>query len=180
MANKFLELFKKKKVEKRTDGVVFHYDIRPWVDLKYNLIYAHAVILFEDDKILVMARKYKKNLIKYVIVLDFEHYKTVDVSNERLIELNKGKEFEYGFSIEDLNIEKHVLVTIFKENNEETKAYCIEHTKTTKTSYEAFLVFDESCCRLYLYNKLRNFGPLFEEYQNAMYMDIKAIDPEEI
>ncbi len=175
----FSKFFKKKETNKKDKDVYFSYDIKPYINLKYNMIFSHDSCIYDDEKVVVMARRIKKVLLKFVLVSDYDHYRKLDLSNEKLIELNKDKEFEYGFKIEDINSEFLVQVTIFEQKNEETKKYSIEMSKATKTEYLSYLVYDEETVVLNMYKRLRNYGPLFNEYQTAMFYDVGAKDPEE-
>lgn len=179
----FLSLFKKttKTVyPKKYLGVkvIDQYEIRPLYDLKDNLVYMHAHILYEDDNVYIMAKKDKNVIYKYSVVKDLDKFKALNMTNEMLVSINLGREFKYGFTIEELGVLPMVEIVIFENITDETIKYCINQPIPNKKLYKVCFVYDAEYHLLVQMSLIPEFGPLYSEFKIAIYKDIGAHDKE--
>lgn len=179
----FLSLFKKtQKVvyPKKYLGVkaINHFEIRPLYDLKDNLLYMHAHILYEDSNVYIMAKKDKNVIYKYSVIKDLEKFKSLNLTNEMLVSLNLGREFKYGFVIEELGVLPMVEIVILENITDETIKYALSQPIPNKKLYKVGFVYDSEYHLLVQMSYLPEFGPLYSEFKIAIFKDIGAHDKE--
>lgn len=168
-------VYPKKYLNYSTKGF---FEIRPLYDLKDNLTYMHCHILYEDNYVLVQAKKDKGVIYKYVIIKDLDAYKSINLTNEKLVSFNLGKEFKYGFVVEELGKLPMVEIHILSDMNEENIKYTLKMPVPNKDLYKVALVYDDTYHILVQFSYLPTFGPLYNEFKIAMYKDINAHDKE--
>lgn len=152
------------------------YEIRPLFDMKDNLTFQFANVLYEDEACLIMAKKSMDVIYKYIIIYDLEKYKSLHLTNELLVSYNLGRKFQYGFMIEDLGHLKTVEVIILANMDEQSIRYAIINTTADKMLYKMGLVYDKDWNILvqFLLNKTSS------EFKKAIYKDIGAKDVEDV
>lgn len=154
------------------------YDIKPYDDIKYNLIYAHDELLVDDDNIIIATRKYKKCLIKICLVHNFEMFKNYKLDNESLKQYAIAKGYLEEASMDDFDTENEVIIVVFRQKTEEIKKYCFINAKASKKSYEQYFIYDENHAQLLRYRELKDFDTQIEGYNTAMYFDLACVDKE--
>lgn len=159
--------------------VLERYDIKPYDDLKYNLIYAHDELLVDDENIIIAARKYKKCLLKICLVHNFEAFSNYKLDNESLKQYAVVKGYLEEAKMEDFDTEAEAVVVVFKEKSEKIKQYCFINAKASKKSYEQYFIYDENHAQLLRYRDLKDFDTQMEGYNTAMYFDLACVDKEE-
>ena len=159
--------------------VIEDFDIRPLYDLKDNLIYMHAELLYEEDDYLVFFKEYNKVMYKYTIVNDYESYITNKLSDELIVARNLGRKFNYGLNLQNIGNIPTVDIIIFAQNTLDTIKYCLKYPKQTNDLYQIGLVYDSEYHRLLKFQYNRTYGPLFSEFKIAIYKDINAHDKED-
>lgn len=172
---------KKKKVESKDDSlfkVVDKFDLKPYQDLKYDLIYAHNEIIFENDDVTIGVRKYKDTLLKFMLINNFEQIKNYNLSDESIRKYAHQKGYYEYIKEEDLDAKKAVEIYIFKQTSEDIKRYAFINAKTTDILYRQYFIYDHENGCLLQYRKLRDFGPLVPEYLTALYFDLACVDKE--
>lgn len=157
-----------------------YFEIRPLFDLKNNLLYQHANLLFEEDFCYVMAKKRKEVIYKYIIINDLDKYKALNLTDELLVSYNLGRKFEYGFKIEELGKLKTVEVYILAAMDERTIKYSILNTSAEKELYKMGLCYDEENTILVQFMMNKEYGGLSKEFKVAVYHDIGAKDVEDV
>ncbi len=179
----FLNIFKKKKTEnKEKDNSMFKvlekYDLKPYNELKYNLIYAHNELLIDDENIIIAARRYKKILLKICLVHNFKAFNNYKLDNESLKKYAIDKGYLEEITQDDLDCTKEVKLIIIKDMSEEIKKYCFINAKATKDSYCQYLIYDEEHSQLLRFRDLKDFDTPIEGFNTAMYFDLACIDKE--
>lgn len=174
--------FHKKKNNEAIDNsrfkVVDRLDLKPYLDLKYDLIYAHNEILLENDDVTIACRKYRNALLKFVLVNHFDKVNDYSIDNESLKKMaDKKGYFEY-INKEDLDTHREVQIYIFKECSEDIKKYCFISAKATSDLYRQLFIYDHDQGQLMLYRQLRDYGPLQEQYRTALFFDLACVDKE--
>lgn len=168
-------VYPKKYLEIPTKGF---YEIRPLYDLKDNLTYMHAHILYENESVVIQAKKDKNVIYKYTVIYNLEKYKNLNLTDEMLVSLNLGREFNYGFIIEELGKLPTVEVIILANMTLENIKYSMSFPTPNKNLYKAGLVYDSEYNILVQFSYLPTFGPLYSEFKIAMFKDINAHDKE--
>ncbi|MGM9972252.1 MAG: hypothetical protein ACI35W_07570 [Anaeroplasmataceae bacterium] len=158
--------------------VVLDYEIRPLYDMKDNLSYMHAELLFESDEYFVMFKEYQGVMYKYVIINDFDEYKKSHITDELIVANNLGRKFKYGLNIQNIGRIPTVEIYIIATMSEEIVRYSITYPKQDKDKFQMVLVYDEENKRLLQFQYTRKSGPLYNEFNIAMYKDINAHDKE--
>lgn len=175
--------FKKKKKEPiEKDDSIFkvqeRLDLKPYQDLKYDLIYAHNEILVDNDDVIIACRKYKNVMLKFMLVNDFTKLNEYSLKNEKLLEYADKKGFFEYIKKEDIDSNKEIEIFIFKEKTEEIKKYCFISSLSEKNIYIQNFIYDHENGQLMSYRKLKDFGLLYEHYQTALYFDLACVDKE--
>lgn len=156
------------------------YEIRPFFDLKKALEYQHASLLFETNECYIMAKKNKDVIYKYIIINDLKKYKDMHLTDELLVSYNLGRQFEYGFKIEELGHLDTVEVYLFSNITEENIKFSIINTVSEKKLFKIGLCYDELNHILVQFMMHKQFGGLSREFKIAIYHDIGAKDVEDI
>ncbi len=159
--------------------VIEDYEIRPLYDLKDNLIYMHAYVLYEDDNYIVFFKESNNVMYKYVIIYNYDSYRKQHLSDELIVAANLGRQFDYGLKLEHIGKINTVEVYIFAQLNEDTIKYSIAYPKQEKDKYQMGLVYDNENHRLLQFQYTRTSGALYGEFKSAIYKDINAKDKED-
>lgn len=183
----FKELFfgkKKVDVNKPIDDegslfkIVDYYDLKPYIDLQYDLIYAHDECLIQDDNIIVCVRRYRDCLIKIALVDNFNEFKNYDLSKENLKNIASKKEKLQFIEMQAFDASKEVLIVIFKEKSEEIKKFCFLNTKADKNYVHSYMIYNHKQGQILNYRKIKDFSTPYKEYNTALYFDLACVDKE--
>lgn len=176
--------FFRKKVKKEFKDtkssfpIVEDLELKPYDSLKYDLVYAHNEILVDNDDVVIATRLYKHTLLKFMLVHDFTKMKNYSLDTDKLkTYLNEKGYLEY-IKEEDLNTDKSVEIYIFKETSEEIKRYCFLNSLATRDLYRQYFTYDHEDGKILNYRRLRDFGPLVEQYLTSLYFDLACVDKE--
>lgn len=152
-----------------------HYDVRPFDQLHYDLMYAHADNIYSNDFLRIYTRKYKDCLLKFILVDDFNIFKkeNFDFSTNNLKELVKDLPFEYG-NINDFDMKKEINYIIFNNKEEEVKKYSFLYTKSEKNKIIKYFAYDNTQNVIINYRMTRPY--LNEYYRTGLFFDLSAID----
>lgn len=175
-------IFRRRKYPKKYFGYKRYefFEIRPLFDMKNNLLYHHANVLYEDEVCLVMAKKSQDVIYKYIIIYDLNAYKNLHLTNELLVSYNLGKKFEYGFMIEDLGVLKMIEIPILAEMTEANIRYAIINTAIDGKTFRTSLVFDKDWNILVQFLMNKESGEMYKCFKKAVYQDLGAKDVEDI
>ncbi len=173
---------KKNKEEKVQDNsrfkVVDSFDLKPFSDLKYDLIYAHNEIILENGDVTIGVRQYKGVLLKFMLVSNFDNMDKYSLETDCIIEYANQKGYYEYIKPEDLDCYKDVQIYIFKETTEKIKQYAFINATATNLTYRQYFTYDHDNGRILQYRKLRDFGPLVEQYLTALFFDLACVDKE--
>lgn len=186
MSLKSLFKFYIKKKEKIVDEldkdspikVIERYDLKPYDDLKYNLIYAHDEILIEDENILIATRKYKKCLLKICLVHNFDKFDNYKLDNESLKQYAIEKGYLEEASLEDFDTDNEAIAIIFKEKSQRVKNYCFINAHASRKTYKQLFIYDTEHAQLLRYRDLKDFDTQMDAFNTLMYFDIACVDKE--
>lgn len=152
-----------------------HFDVRPYNDLHFDLIYAHCDNIYSSNEFRVYIRKYKNCLLKFFLVDDFSSFKDFDFSNDNLKKLISDVPLKYS-NESDFSLNKEVNFIIFSEKNEKIKEYCFLNAFASKNKVIQYFIYDSSQNRIINYRMLRPY--LKSEYRTGIFFDLSAIDRE--
>lgn len=171
----------KKEIRKTKSGIslVKDYDARPYYDLKYDLSYAKNEILVDNEDVIIACRVFKKTLLKYMVIHNFEKSKEYSLSNEKLLEYAKILPSLRYIKLEDFEIKKEVRNYILKECNDSLIEYAFVNAKASKDYYEQYYFYNENGSKLEIYRRLKDFDTLVVEANTSLFFDMACTDEEE-
>ncbi len=165
MINVF-DFFRKKEKEKL--DCLGYFEVKPYHYFESNMVYAKDIQLKKDSYTAVYVRYYRGT----VFVLTF-------VENETNFDKSL---WNYQNLKEEINkvilepITSAINLIIFKNKNEQTISIAKEKTTNTKTEFNQILIYDSDRVRLCYYRPVPDFYKLYENYAEAIYFDLAAID----
>jgi len=174
-----IETDKEKNKVKMDEGLipsVGYFYVNNYTQLKYDLKYAKDEEIYNSETIHIYARNYKNVLFKFILTESLSDIKEFDYSNEALKNYAKKRNFEH-FNISDLDLEKTVTIVIINDNQnhaEFVKKYCFLNSNQDKKQYQMVYRFVENKNIIFNYKLLKDFGPLFKEFNTAMRFDLAA------
>lgn len=170
--------FKSKNKEVLDKGQRGYYDVRLYEQLADNLLYAGEDCLFSDKGVSVYARECKQALYKITLVDSIEEYKSLDLSNEKLFELNMETEFRNNFNLSSLKLTRQIHLVIFKHKTTESVEYATKHLSFDGNILALAMVYNDKKVTLDYYRYLPDYHNIMKDYNNMMYFDLAAKDKE--
>ena len=161
-----MKMFKKKHKEK--SGCIGHYDIKPYHYFESNLIYAKDVLIKNSDGVKVYSRLYKSCLFLLVLIEDETYFSFEKYNYEAL-----------KSEVDSLIEGKHntrVSLYIFKNNNEKTIEFAKVKTINTKKEFNQAFIYNAKDVTLDYYRPVPSFYKIYDDYLEAIYFDLAAID----
>lgn len=173
---------RRKKYPKKYEGFkrYMFFEIRPLFDLKKNLEYQFANVLYDEDVCLVLAKKHKGVIYKYTIIHDLAAYKRLNLTNELLVSYNLGKDFEHDFKIEELGRLPMVDLIICDNHELSSIKYSIINTKYENDVYRVGLCYDDEYHILLQFMQSKEIGEMYANFKWAIYHDIGAKDVDDV
>ena len=160
------DFFRKKEKEKL--DCLGYFEVKPYHYFESNMVYAKDIQLKKDSYTAVYVRYYRGT----VFVLTF-------VENEKNFDKSL---WNYQNLKEEINkvilepITSAINLIIFKNKNEQTISIAKEKTTNTKTEFNQILIYDSDRVRLCYNRHVPDFYKLYENYAEAIYFDLAAID----
>ena len=174
--------FRRKKYPKKYEGFKRYkfFEIRPLFDLKKNLEYQFANVLYDEDCCLILAKKLKGHIYKYTVIHDLSKYKQLNLTNELLVSYNLGKEFEHDFKIEELGRLPMIDIIICDNHEASSIKYSIINTKIEGDTYRVGLCYDPDFNILLQFMQTKEIGEQYINFKWAVYHDIGAKDVDDV
>lgn len=167
MAN-ILRYFFPKKEPKEKLNCLGVYDIKPFHYFESNFKYAYDVLIHEEEGISVHGRIFKETVLVFVLVTNESNYVsekfTIDALREKLKEKLQG------------HFKNSVVLVIFKNRSEKTLEIAKRPVVNTKTDFYQAFIYNASKVRLEFFRPVPSFYKLYNDYLEAIYMDIAATD----
>ncbi len=173
---------RRKKYPKKYEGFkrYKYFEIRPLTEIKQVLEFQFANVLYDTEVCLVMAKKYKDKIYKYTIIYDLNKYKALHLTNEMLVSINLGKDFEHEFKLEELGRKPMIDVIICANMEASSVKYSIINTKYENDIYSVGLCYDVDFHILNQFMQSKELADMYNWFKWAMYHDIGAKDVDDV
>lgn len=172
-----LETDKEKNKVKMDEGLipsVGYFYLNNYSQIKFDLKYARDEEIYNSETIHIYARRYKNILFKFVLSESLHDLKDFDFSNNNLKEFVKNRNLEH-LKVEDLDLQKNITIIIINDKEEHielVKKYCFLSSHQDKLHYQMAYRFSDGENVIRNYKLLKDFGPLYSEYNTAMRFDL--------
>lgn len=160
------DFFRKK--EKQKLDCLGYFEVKPYHYFESNMVYAKDNLLKKDAYTSVYVRYYRGTVFVFTFV---ENEKNFDKNLWNYQNLKKEVDQVIGETITSV-----INLIIFKNKNEDTISIAKEKTSNTKTEFNQILVYDPERVWLCYYRPVPDFYKLYENYAEAIYFDLAAID----
>ena len=176
----FKIMFPKKVKWKEREGVIGHYDCKPFHNFRYALIYADETKVFDNEKIEIFARVFKKNttFINILVNEETEDFNIDDYKLDNLLPLLEG--FTYHDPKDgDLPFEKtdnYICVILFQHLTDKAIASCKKYCNSTKQVFEQGLIYNPEYVHMDFYKPVPKFYRLYDKFCEDIYFDLAFID----
>lgn len=164
----FRFFFPKKEKVIEDEGVIGHYDSKPYTSFKYALIYADETEIEVNEKVEVYSRIYRDTTFVNVLVNNEEDFKIEDYK----FELIKPKLKEKGIKDTKYNI----VFVVFQHKNDFTISECKKFCNSTKMNFEHAGIFNGKKTQVDFYKPVPKFYKLYDRFCEDIYFDMAFID----
>lgn len=156
--------FFKKKSKVKLNCLGF-YDTKPYDALGYSLVYAKHSLIYEDNNVHVYYRKYHNTIFVITLVDNEEGIVFEDYTYDKMKHL-----------IND-TCKSVINLMVFQNSNDYTIGIAKKVRENTNEEFNQVLVFNVNEVRLEYYRPVPKFMSLYNDYCEAIYFDLTAIDP---
>ena len=164
----FRFFFPKKEKVIEDEGVLGHYESKPYTSFKYALIYADETEIESNEFVDVYSRVYRDTTFVNVLVNKEENFNIEDYKFENI----KPKLIEKGMKETKTNI----VFVIFQHKNDFTISQCKKFCNSTKLNFEHAGIFNSKKTQVDFYKPVPKFYKLYNNFCEDAYFDLAFID----
>lgn len=169
---------KKNKIDINNLPVCEIFDLKPYSQLRFDLIYAKNQPLVDNDEVFICVRRYKNTLLKFMVVHKAEALEKYSLDNETLKEYCKLHSNLIDLKLEDLDLTKEVRNYILNEKSRRLIQYAFVNAKAERKLYVQYYFFNHETVKIETYRKLKDIDTLKEEALTSLYFDMACVDKE--
>ena len=169
---------KKKQVNPLDLPLIEEIELKPYSQVRYDLIYANNQVLVDNEDVFICVRRYKNTLLKFMMIHNEEAVKSYSLNSESLKEYASKHANLVDIDIKDLDLEKEVQTHIFYNTTQRLKEYAYINATADKKRYIQYYFFNHQTNKLEVYRKLKDIDTLIAEAKTALYFDLACIDKE--
>ena len=160
--------FPKKEKVIEDEGVLGHYDSKPYTSFKYALIYADETEIETNEAVEVYSRVYRTTTFVNVLVNKEENFDVEDYKFDKI----KPKLQEKGIK----ETKNNIVFIIFQHKNDYTIAQAKKFCNSTKTNFEHVGVYNSKKTQVDFYKPVPKFYSLYNHFCEDAYFDLAFID----
>ena len=169
---------KKNKVDINNLPVCEIFDLKPYSQLKYDLIYAKNQTLVDNEEAFICVRRYKNTLLKFMMVHKTSALTKYSLDNESLKAYAKSHSNLIDLDIKDLDLTKEVRNYILNEKTTRLTQYAFVNAKAERRLYSQYYFYNHETTKIETYRKLKDVDTLKEEALTSLYFDMACVDKE--